>query len=124
LFGILFFWQIPHFLAVSWIYRRDYARVRFPILPVRDASGGKVAGWALVNTILLLAVSLLPVALRMLSPIYGIVAALAGGWMLLRAVAFCRAADRDAAARRLFLSSLAYLPVTLGSLVVDRIAHL
>ena len=124
LFGVLFFWQIPHFLAVSWIYRRDYARVRFPILPVRDASGGRVAGWALVNTAMLLGVSLVPVALRLASPLYGIVAAAAGGWMLWRAVGLLQAGQsRDAAARRFFLSSLAYLPLTLCTLVADRIAH-
>ena len=45
LFGILFFWQIPHFMAVAWTYRADYAGVSFPMLPVRDAEGGKVATW-------------------------------------------------------------------------------
>jgi protoheme IX farnesyltransferase len=123
LFGVLFFWQIPHFLAVSWTYRRDYAAVSFPILPVRDGAGGKVAGWALINTILLAAVSLLPVALGLLTAWYGAVAAVAGAWMLWRAVVFLRAEGRDAAARKLFLASLAYLPLVLGALVADRMAH-
>jgi protoheme IX farnesyltransferase len=123
LFGVLFFWQIPHFLAISWTYRRDYASVKFPILPVRNEAGGKVAGWALVNSIMLVAVSLLPVALGLLTVWYGAVAAVAGGWMLWRAIAFLRVAGRDAAARKLFLASLAYLPLTLGALLADRIAH-
>jgi protoheme IX farnesyltransferase len=123
LFGVLFFWQIPHFLAVSWIYRSDYAAVRFPILPVRDGAGTRVAAWALASTILLVAVSLVPVPLRLLSPVYGAVAAAAGAWMLFRAAAFVRSNDRDTAARRLFLASLAYLPLTLCALVVDRMAN-
>jgi protoheme IX farnesyltransferase len=123
LFGILFFWQLPHFLAISWIYRRDYAAVRFPILPVRDEAGGRVAAWAFVSTVLLVCVSLAPVFLRLLTPMYGAVAAAAGGWMLWRAAAFLRTGSRDASARSLFLASLAYLPLTLGTLVADRIAH-
>jgi hypothetical protein len=51
LFGILFFWQIPHFMAIAWTYRRDYSAVNFPMLPVRDEAGGKVARWSFVATL-------------------------------------------------------------------------
>lgn len=121
LFGILFFWQIPHFMAVAWIYRRDYSAVHFPMLPVRDEAGGKVAAWSLVTTVALLIVSLLPVALGHATRAYGIAALLLGGWFLWRAIVFLRPLGRDVAARKLFLASIAYLPLVLGALVADRL---
>lgn len=121
LFGILFFWQIPHFMAVAWTYRRDYSAVHFPMLPVRDEAGGKVAAWALVTTVALVVVSLLPVALGLTTRAYGGAAALFGAWFLWRALAFLRPEGRDGAARKLFLASIAYLPLLLGALVADRL---
>lgn len=121
LFGVLFFWQIPHFLAIAWLYRRDYSAVHFPMLPVRDESGRRVAIWALINTAALVAVSLLPIALHLTTVAYAAAAALSGAWFLWRAFAFLRPESRDRAARNLFLASLLYLPVTLGALVLDRV---
>jgi heme o synthase len=121
LFGILFFWQIPHFMAIAWTYRRDYSAVNFPMLPVRDEAGGKVAGWSFTATLALVALSLLPVALGLDSRGYGAAAGLVGACFLWRAAAFLRPSGRDASARRLFLFSLAYLPLLLSFLVIDRI---
>ena len=123
LFGVLFFWQIPHFMAVAWTYRRDYAAVRFPMLPVRDESGAWVARWALVTSLLLVAVSLMPCVLHLASLWYAVAAALCGGWMLWQAIAFLRPSRRDAAARQLFLASIGYLPLILAALVIDRRMH-
>ena len=120
LFGVLFFWQIPHFMAIAWIYRRDYSAVGFPMLPVRDESGGKVAGWAFAATLALVGVTLLPACLGLTSAWYAAAAGAAGAAFLWRAAAFFRAADRDLGARRLFLFSLAYLPLVLGLLLADR----
>ena len=121
LFGILFFWQIPHFMAVAWTYRRDYSAVHFPMLPVRDEAGGKVAGWSLITTVALVVVSLLPVVYGLTTKAYGAAAALFGVWFLWRALRFLRAEGRDVAARKLFLTSIAYLPLLLGALVADRL---
>lgn len=121
LFGVLFFWQIPHFMAVAWTYRRDYSAVHFPMLPVRDEAGGKVALWSLVNTVALLVVSLLPVMLGLASKAYGLAAAVCGAWFLWRAIVFLHPEGRDAAARKLFFASIAYLPLVLGALVADRL---
>jgi len=121
LFGMLFFWQIPHFMAVAWIYRRDYSAVNFPMLPVRDESGGKVATWSFANTLALVVVSLLPAALGYTSRWYGGVAALGGAWFVWRAATFLRRDGRDLAARKLFLASITYLPLVLGALVADRV---
>lgn len=121
LFGVLFFWQIPHFMAVAWTYRRDYSAVHFPMLPVRDESGHRVAAWSLTNAIALVAVSLLPAFLGLTSRAYGLAAAVVGGWFVWRAVAFLQPDKRDLAARKLFLASIVYLPVVLSALVADRL---
>ena len=120
LFGIMFFWQIPHFMAVAWTYRGDYAAVHFPMLPVRDESGRNVARWAFVATVLLVLVSLLPFVFGLADGWYAAAATGAGAWMLWRAAAFLRGAGRDLAARKLFLASIGYLPLALAALVADR----
>jgi protoheme IX farnesyltransferase len=121
LFGILFFWQVPHFMAVAWIYRRDYSAVHFPMLPVRDATGNRVALWSLVNAIVLLGVSLLPVFLGLASRAYGLAAALVGAWFVWRAIAFMQRERREPMARKLFVASIIYLPIVLAALVADRL---
>jgi heme o synthase len=121
LFSVLFFWQIPHFMAIAWTYRKDYSGVNFPMLPVRDESGSKVAAWSFIATLALVAVSLLPYFLRQTTVAYAAVAATAGLFFLWRAVDFMKAQGRDKSARRLFFFSLIYLPVVLGSLVADRL---
>ena len=120
LFGMLFLWQVPHFMAIAWIYRRDYSAVHFPMPTVTDGTGRMAARWSFVNTLLLVAVSLLPVAFGFDSRWYGAAALAGGAWLVWRAAIFLRARDRDRAARRLFLTSIAYLPLILGALVADR----
>ena len=121
LFGVLFFWQIPHFRAVAWTYRRDYATVHFPMLPVRDESGRWVAAWSLLATLALVTVSVLPTVYGLASRYYLGAAAVCGAWFLWRAVLFLRAQGRDQAARKLFLASITYLPLVLIALVADRL---
>ncbi len=121
LFAVLFFWQMPHFLAVAWTYRKDYSTVHFPMLPVRDESGRRVAFWSLINTVALVAATLLPVYLGLTSRWYLVAAGLCGAWFVWRAITFLRPATRDVAARRLFFASIAYLPLVLCALVADRL---
>jgi protoheme IX farnesyltransferase len=123
LFGVLYFWQMPHFMAIAWTYRRDYAAVHFPMLPVRDEAGGKVAAWSFVNTLALITISVLPAVFGLASGWYLAVAGAAGGWFLWRAGLFLRPAGRDQSARRLFFASIIYLPILLGALVTDRMIH-
>jgi len=123
LFGILLFWQIPHFMAIGWIYRADYELVNFPMLPVRDAAGGKVALWSLINTIAVVVVSLLPTYYHLTSGYYALFTLLLGSWFVLRGVAFLRPAGREGAARKLFLASISWLPLQLLALVLDRWIH-
>lgn len=121
LFGILFFWQIPHFMAIAWMYRKDYTAVHFPMASVRDPSGHKVAILSLVHSVLLVAVTLVPLALQRDTWWYGAVAIGSGAWLLYRSLVFCRREGRDAASRQLFFASIVYLPLVLGALVADRV---
>ncbi|MGH7995021.1 MAG: heme o synthase [Opitutaceae bacterium] len=122
LFAILYFWQIPHFMAIAWMYRRDYSAVNFPMPSVRDPSGGRVAVRSFVNCVLLVAVSVLPVYLRLDTWRYGVVAAALGVWLLVRAGAFLRSSRHDATAGPLFFLTILYLPALLIALVADRLA--
>lgn len=123
LFGVLLFWQIPHFMAVAWTHRRDYSAVDFPMLPANDPSGRRAAAWSLVNAVALVLVSLLPTILGLATRAYGLAALIMGLWFWWRALAFLRADERDATARKLFLASIIYLPVVLGALVADRMIN-
>src|SRR5262245_51767815 len=70
LFAILFLWQIPHFLAIAWIYREDYARAGLPMLPVLDPDGRLTGRQAVLHSLALLLVSLTPVAAGFGGPVY------------------------------------------------------
>lgn len=120
LFGILFFWQMPHFMAIAWTYRHDYEAVHFPMLAVRDTTGVKVARWSLINTFAVVAVSVAPGFLGLDSKIYVGVSLVLGLWFISRAIGFMKAEPREPAARKLFLASISWLPLQLISLVADR----
>lgn len=120
LFAILFLWQIPHFMAIAWMYRKDYGAVNFPMLPVRDAAGGKVAVWSFINSVALAVVCLLPQPLGLASLYYTIITVLLALWFLARAAAFLRSDNRDQTARKLFFTTIGWLPLQLGALVADR----
>jgi protoheme IX farnesyltransferase len=119
LFAILFLWQIPHFLAIAWIYREDYARGGLPVLPVLDPAGRLTGRQAVANSIGLTLVSLAPAAAGLAGQVYPLVAL---GLGLGLTAAATRAALRrtPAAARALFLTSLAYLPLLCAALLLDR----
>lgn len=121
LFGILFAWQIPHFMAIAWMYRKDYAAAGMHMFPV-NRPDGRATGWhSVVFTALLLLCSLLPGSLGYTTLMYQSVALLAGLWFLKRAWAFRDPATAgDTAARKLFYASISYLPLILAILVIDR----
>lgn len=120
LFAILFFWQLPHFYAIAWIYRRDYHQAGYRMLPDVDPKGGRTARDAFLFTGVLVLSSLLPLLPGYTSWLYGAVALVLGTFFLLRAWDFFHNPDlRDSSARALFLASIFYLPVLLLALVVD-----
>jgi protoheme IX farnesyltransferase len=119
LFAILFFWQLPHFLAIAWMYREDYARAGYAMLPVVDRDGRRTGSQAVSHTLGLLPVSLAPVVLGLVGPVYLIGALLAGLAMLWMAVRFARQLS-NSSARGLFFASILYLPALLV-LMVDKV---
>ena len=120
LFTILFFWQLPHFMAIAWMYRDDYARGGFRMLPVVDPEGRRTGMTAVRHTVALMAFSLAPVALGLAGRWYAGVALAMGLGFLACAVVFAVRLTRESA-RRLFLASIVYLPILLSVLVADRV---
>ncbi len=119
LFAILFLWQVPHFLAIAWLYRDDYARAGFPVLPVLDREGSFTARQALVHTLALLAVSLTPVVAGMAGGLYLAGAVALGGALTVVSARLLGARDLGSA-RLLFLASVLYLPALSSLLVAGR----
>ena len=119
LFAILFLWQMPHFFAIAWTHRKDYAQGGFVMLSNADSTGHKVAVQSFAFCLALIISTLLPVLLGYATWIYGSIAIAAGIYMLRPAIAFLKSAERDAAARKLFFASIFYLPALLFPLVLD-----
>jgi protoheme IX farnesyltransferase len=120
LFAILFFWQLPHFLAIAWIYRDDYARGGFAMLPVFDPEGRRTSSQALSHTLGLLPVSLSPFIFKLAGPAYLASALLLGAIFTMAAVRFSRELT-VARARTLFFVSIIYLPLLLTALALDKV---
>jgi heme o synthase len=119
LFLILFVWQVPHFLAIAWIFRDDYARAGLRMLPAIDASGSITSRQMLLYCLTLIPISLLPVFYHQAGTLYG-VGALFLGLIFLRAVlGFCREKSTRRA-RKVLHASLLYLPVLLAILLLTR----
>ena len=119
LFLILFFWQMPHFFAIAWTYRKDYKKGGFVMLSNSESGGKKVAYQAFTFTLALVASTLIPPILGYSSWVYGTMAIFCGFYILRYAVAFLNVEQRDGAARKLFLASIFYLPALLFPLVLD-----
>jgi len=116
-FAILFFWQLPHFMAISWMYRDDYARGGFAMLAVRDEDGAATARQAVLYSFALLTVSVLPPLFGLSTFIYLAGAVVAGSALTYASFAFL-ASRTPARARRLFMASNIYLIVMMALLVL------
>jgi heme o synthase len=116
LFGIQFLWQIPHFLALFWLYRDEYAAAGFKVMPVVHPDGGTTAIQIAIHSFTLVPATLLPVYLGMAGQSYGLPAlAVSAAFLGLGMKASWTMARADA--RNLFLASLAYLPLIFGMLL-------
>ena len=120
LFGIVFLWQMPHFLAIAWLYREDYARAGIPLLPVLEPDGRRTGQQALLYAAALWPVSLLPALVGIAGAPYSIVATVLGFGLIALSALFAR--DRTTkTARHLFLYSITYLPLLWAALLIDRL---
>jgi protoheme IX farnesyltransferase len=118
LFLILFFWQVPHFLAIAWIYREDYVRAGLRMLPVIDGHGAATSRQMLLYCLTLIPVSLLPVLGHQAGPVYAGGAVGLGLVFLAAVFGFCREKSIRQA-RKVLRASLLYLPVVLAILLLE-----
>jgi len=120
-FAILFVWQIPHFMAIAWLYRDDYRAASFPMFTVRDSDDGRMtARLTIWSTVLLLLTSLAPLVVGRFSIVYLVGALILGVSFFMSVSGFIDEMRRDAA-RRVVRASLIYLPVLFLLLVLDKI---
>jgi heme o synthase len=120
LFLIVFLWQVPHFLAIAWMYREDYARAGMKMLPALDPEGVVTARQMLLYCLALIPVSLLPMLIHGASLMYAF-GALGLGVFFLRSVLGFVTGPTLERARRVLRASLIYLPCVLGLLLVERL---
>ena len=120
LFGIVFLWQLPHFLAIAWMFRDDYTRAGFAMLPVLEPDGRSTARQALAYAAALVPVSLAPTLFRLTGALYfggALILGVAFLWLTFR---FARTRSMQDA-RRLFFGSIIYLPLVWILMIVDRL---
>jgi protoheme IX farnesyltransferase len=120
LFGIVFLWQLPHFLAIAWMFRDDYGRAGFPLLPVVEPDGRSTGRQALLYAAALIPLSLVPTRMGLTGDVYFAAALVLGLAFLALTVRFARSRTvRDA--RRLFFSSIIYLPLIWILMIADKL---
>ena len=119
IFAVLFLWQMPHFFAIAWTYRKDYQKGGFVMLSNADENGAAVARQSFTFAIALVISTLLPTILGYASLGFGAVALITGCYLMRPAWLFLIAEKKDESARRLFITSIFYLPALLIPLVLD-----
>ena len=122
LFGIVFMWQMPHFLAIAWLYRDDYARAGMPLLPVIEPDGRSTGRQAVLYTAALIPLSMLPTVVGLATAWYLVGAIALGAILMVMSLEFSMKRN-VATARRLFFTSILYLPILWALLVFDHRAH-
>lgn len=119
LFAIVFLWQIPHFMAIAWMYRDDYGRAGFPMLSVIDPTGARAGREALIWAAALLPVSVSPTFAGISGTAYAWLAGVLGIALLTLAIRFASTRS-EASARALFFGSITYLPLLWAAMMFDR----
>ena len=119
IFAILFFWQMPHFYALAWLYKEDYAAAGFQMLPVKDPDGFLVAQRSIIYTALLVIATFLVVALGFASWFYLLAVIALNLYLGVRAYCFLAPENKMGNAQKLFVASILYLPVLLIVLLLD-----
>ena len=119
LFAILFFWQLPHFFAIAWMYRDDYARAGFQMISNDDQTGERSASQSVFFCMILFVIAALPAFIRMATVFYLLTELILGAVFVAVAMRFLKTRTRSDA-RRLFITSIIYLPLLLGALVLCK----
>ncbi len=120
LFAILLCWQMPHFFSLAWMYRKDYARAGYRMLPVVEPDGRSTGRQTLLFTVLLVFASVLPVVADVAGVLYLAGAVALGLWFLRPVVRFYRTLSVQDA-RRVLMASVLYIPLLVALIVVDRL---
>jgi heme o synthase len=120
LFAILAFWQLPHFFAIAWIYRDEYAKAGFQMLPNVDPDGSRTGQQSVSHTLGLLPISLCPFLFHLAGPVYLAGAIVLGAGYCWCALRFAREMSL-ARARQLFFASILYLPLLLAVMVLNKV---
>ena len=123
LFGIVFMWQMPHFLAIAWMFRDDYANAGIPLLPVVEPDGRSTGRQSVLYAAGLLPISLLPMAVSMATAYYLVSALTLGAILLVLSLEFASSRSMPAA-RRLFYGTILYLPLLWIALLADHFVNL
>ena len=120
LFAIVFLWQIPHFMAIAWLYRDDYGKAGFPMLPVIDPGGRRAGRQAVVYAAALVPVSLAPTVVGIAGSIYFGLALVLGSALLVLSLRFASTRS-EGSARALFVGSIVYLPLIWIAMITNRL---
>ena len=120
LFSIMFLWQMPHSLAIAWLYREDYTRAGFQLLPVIEPDGQSTGRQVVTYSLALLVVSLLPTQIGMAGNRYFVIAFGLGCMLLWYSVQLARLRSTHSA-RQLMFASLVYLPILLCGMALDKL---
>lgn len=119
LFGILFLWQLPHFTAIGWMYREQYATAGFLVLPRADRGGVKAAGGSFLAALALVVVSVLPYSFGLAGTLY-LWSALGLGLVFVGMAAVFLSTRNRSRALLLFFTSIIYLPLLLGAMIISK----
>lgn len=122
LFAILFLWQFPHFYAIAWMYREDYARAGIQMLPVVDSTGAATFGQIIFTAAILVPVSLLPSVIGLAGSSYFFGAFLIG-LLLLEASLWASRSRTNVRAKWLMHATVAHIPLLLGWMILDKLAR-
>jgi protoheme IX farnesyltransferase len=130
LFAVLFFWQMPHFLSLAWMYRKDYARAKYKILSVLDEDGSRTGTHCLLHSLALLPASIGLTIAGITGYFYLAVAIFLSLGFILYSLSFARSSGKEnglqqahltVSSRKLFFASLVYLPVLMIGMVIDKL---
>ena len=119
LFAIVFLWQIPHFMAIAWLYREDYGKAGFPMLPVVEPDGRRTGRQAVAYAVCLVPVSLAPAFIGVSGQVYFWTALVLGAALVWLAARFATSRT-EASARALFFGSITYLPLIWTAMIVNH----